>query len=114
MVGVAFLLLYSCSLDAGEKTGPDRPLPVIDMHLHAREAVVPPRALCLPVTASFDAKPQCHEPLLSPASDEEMVRDTVAILDRLNIFGVISGNSLETIRRFLEAAEQSLSDVAKT
>jgi len=108
IVSVGGLSLCSILLCACAVAGQERPLPVIDMHLHARDAPDTPRTLCLPVTVYGDDDPECGEPLVSPATDEEMVRDTVAILDRLNIIGVISGYPLERVRRFQEAAPQRL------
>jgi len=102
-IGALSLLLL-----AGEVMGQERPLPVIDMHLHARDAPDPPKALCLPVTVYGVVDAKCPSPLVSPATDEEMVRDTVAILNRRNIIGVISGYPLERVRRFREAAPQRL------
>jgi predicted TIM-barrel fold metal-dependent hydrolase len=82
------------------------------MHMHARDAPDPnrelPPRLCLPLTVYGVVDPQCAEPLVAPATDEEMVARTVAILERRNVFGVISGRSLETLRRFREAAPARL------
>jgi len=84
------------------------PLPIIDMHLHARNA---PRAdrvtssrLCLPVTVYGVVDPQCSDPLVAPATNEAMVERTLEILERRNVFGVISDDSLEIVRRFRDAA----------
>lgn len=108
VLSAGFLALCSLLPCPGEVAGQERPLPVIDMHLHARDAPDPPRTLCLPVTVYGIADPDCPEPLVSPATDGDMVRDTVAALDRLNVFGVISGYPLERVRRFQEAAPQRL------
>jgi len=84
------------------------PLPIIDMHLHARDAPRPERGLppqlCLPVTVYGVADPQCADPLVAPATDAAMVERTAEILKRRNVFGVISDDSLETVRRFQRAA----------
>ena len=69
-------------------------LPIIDMHMHAKGAAdfgPPPVRLCLPVTVHGVTDPQCPEPILSPATDEAMIEQTVAILERRNIIGVLSG-----------------------
>ena len=82
-------------------------LPIIDMHMHAKGAAdfgPPPVRLCLPVTVHGVTDPQCPEPILSPATDEAMIKQTVAILERRNIIGVSSGYTLKTIRPFQEAA----------
>jgi len=87
-----------------EAAAQERPLPIIDMHLHARDAPEPTRRLCLPVTVYGVSDPACPRPLLSPSTDETMVKRTVEILERRNIIGVISGYSVETVRRFHQAA----------
>jgi len=89
-----------------------RRLPVIDMHLHARDAPsadrrLPP-LLCLPVTVYGVTDPTCVDPLVAPTSDEEMVQKTVEILERYNVYGVISDDSRATLGRFLQAAPDRL------
>lgn len=81
--------------------------PIIDMHMHAKGAAdfgPPPRPLCIPVSLHGVVDPQCPEPVLSPLTDEAMIKQTVAILERRNIIGVLSGYTLEKIRPFQEAA----------
>jgi len=84
------------------------PLPIIDMHLHARDAPGPerllPPKLCLPITVYGVADPQCPDPLVAPATTAVMVERTTEILRRRNVFGVISDDSPETVRRFRQAA----------
>lgn len=87
-----------------EAVAQERPLPIIDMHLHARDAPEPTRRLCLPVTVYGVSDPACPEPLLSPATNEEMLERTIEILERRNIIGVISGYPVERVRRFHLAA----------
>jgi len=82
----------------------ERPLPIIDMHLHARDAPEPARRLCLPVTVYGVVDPACPSPLLSPSTNEAMVKRTIEILERRNIIGVISGYPVERVRRFHQAA----------
>jgi len=84
------------------------PPPIIDVHLHARDAPDGPRPLCLPVTVYGVDDPVCPHPLIPPATDAEMVARTVEVLERRNIFGVISGYPLERVRRFQEAAPDRL------
>jgi uncharacterized protein len=85
-------------------------LPIIDMHLHALAADdqgPPPIGLCTPfpefrawdqrtpLGAQFMAllkSPPCADPVWSPTTDEALVRETVALMERLNIFGVLSGS----------------------
>jgi len=86
----------------------ERPLPIIDMHLHARDAPEPARRLCLPVTVYGVTDPECDRPLLSAPSNEAMVQRTLEILEQRNIFGVISGYPVERVRRFYQAAPDRL------
>jgi hypothetical protein len=106
---VSALLLLALPATAAAQ---ERPLPIIDMHLHAKDAPdatreLPPR-LCLPITEHDLTNPTCAAPLLSPSTDGEMVGRTIEILERRNIFGVISGYPLETVRRFIDAAPDRL------
>ena len=82
-------------------------LPIIDMHMHAKAAGdfgPPPARLCIPITLHGVVEPECPEPIVSPLTDEAMIAQTVEILERRNIIGVISGFTLEKIRPFQEAA----------
>ena len=101
---VTMLLILVPTWTAAEEP----PLPIIDMHLHARDAPDPPRPLCLPVTVYGVVNPACTSPILSPLTDEELVEQTVEILERRNILGVISGHPLTRVRRFQEAAPNRL------
>ena len=83
--------------------------PIIDMHMHALSADEqgpPPLAMCTPFPeyppwdpstpypeqfmARFK-KPACSDPIWSPMTDEEVMTQTVAIAERRNIYGVLSG-----------------------
>lgn len=82
-------------------------LPIIDMHMHAKGADdfgTPPVTLCIPVTLHGVVDPQCPEPILSPPTDEAMIEQTVEILERRNVIGVLSGHTLEKIAPFTRAA----------
>lgn len=83
--------------------------PVIDVHVHALGAAdqgPPPLAMCTPIDPmpAWDAsrpalqnfiapfkQPACKDPVWSPASDEELMRRTLAVMERNNVFGVVSG-----------------------
>jgi uncharacterized protein len=82
--------------------------PVIDVHLHALEIDSqgpPPVAVCIPmripahdprvpfaeVFARISKKPLCARPVWSPTSDDSLRDATLAILDRRNVIGVLSG-----------------------
>jgi predicted TIM-barrel fold metal-dependent hydrolase len=84
-------------------------LPVIDMHLHALAADAqgpPPVAICTPIdpfpvwdpaepygTVFMDMlkQPPCDDPVWSPMTDEELMAETIEVMNRRNIFGVLSG-----------------------
>ena len=85
--------------------------PIIDVHMHALHADdqgPPPMGMCTPIVAmpvwdqrekysdEFLARfkhPPCNDPVWSPMTDETLMRETIAIMDRLNIFGVVSGSA---------------------
>lgn len=83
--------------------------PIIDVHMHALAADAqgpPPLAMCTPFPeysvwdpttpygdlfiAKFK-KPACADPIWSPTTDAEVMNDTIAIAERRNIVGVLSG-----------------------
>ena len=97
---LALLLLASTA------TAQQDALPIIDMHMHAKAAGdfgPPPIALCIPLTLYGVVDPQCPEPILSPATDEAMIEQTVEIIERRNVIGVLSGRTLEKIGPFKRA-----------
>ncbi len=96
-------------------------LPIIDMHLHAIEVDSfgpPPQTICASVNtflawdpldswpavfSRYGADPGCRNALVSPTTNEEVMRETLEVLERRNIIGVTSG-SLEFVERWAEAA----------
>ncbi|HJR61010.1 MAG TPA: amidohydrolase family protein [Vicinamibacterales bacterium] len=98
-----------------------RPLPVIDMHLHALaadEQGPPPVAVCLGLTGlpawdqrsgwaeqfiGWMKKPPCRDAVWSPATDDGLRTETVKILNRRNIIGVLSGTP-ERVARWRDDA----------
>jgi hypothetical protein len=86
----------------------ERP-PIIDVHLHALAADhqgPPPLAMCTnlglfpawdPATPYPEAflsagkTPPCANPIWSPLTDEEVMTQTIEVMERLNIVGVLSG-----------------------
>jgi len=84
------------------------PAPIIDMHLHAQNAAESDRVLCLPVAAYGVINPACDRPLVAPNTDAELVRLTVKILQERNVYGVISGKSLDLVQHFQDAAPDRL------
>jgi predicted TIM-barrel fold metal-dependent hydrolase len=109
--------------------------PIIDMHMHAFAADAqgpPPLAMCTPVPGypAWDArtpysdqltaqskKPTCTDPIWSPTTDDEVMNQTLAIAERRNIIGVLSGPAPRVAawikanpRRFIRGLHFRLSD----
>lgn len=100
-------------------------LPIIDMHLHALAADAqgpPPLAMCTPVypMPTWDParpfgetfmgpmkNPPCDDPVWSPSTDEEVMTRTLDVLERLNVYGVVSG-SVERVAAWRTAAPERL------
>jgi hypothetical protein len=89
--------------------------PIIDMHLHADAADdngPPPLAICpgepfathdpreewIQVFTLAAKKPACKNPIWGPLTDEGVMRETLAILNRRNIVGLASGPLLDKWR----------------
>lgn len=117
---VALALLICAPLAAAE-----RPAPILDMHLHALPITAqgpPPVAICAPFdywpdydpadppgayAQRFFKEPPCSDPLWSPTSDEELMAQTLEVLERRNIFAVTSG-PLDYVRRWHEASPERI------
>lgn len=95
---------------------PVRRPPIIDMHLHALPADwfgAPPQRVCTgDVTfPGFDPRDSallsrfhaCSHPLWSPKSDDAIMRQTLAVMERYNVIGVASG-PMDVVRRWRAAA----------
>jgi predicted TIM-barrel fold metal-dependent hydrolase len=100
-----------------------RPLPVIDVHLHASAADEngpPPLAVCVPLLEHVDLvrdprrpwpdifmewqkKPTCSNPVWSPTTDDGVMKETIAAMERRNVIGVLSGPP-DRVQRWSEAA----------
>ena len=96
-------------------------LPIIDMHLHAHAVDrqgPPPVAICTPiypmpvwdpaqpyskVFMDMLKKPPCEDPVWSPETDEELMNQTIEVLEELNIYGVIGGYK-EMVRSWRDAS----------
>jgi predicted TIM-barrel fold metal-dependent hydrolase len=88
--------------------GQGRP-PVLDMHLHASRAAdqgPPPLGMCTPFPSflAWDQSrpfgevfigrlktPPCSDPVWSPMTDSDLMKQTIEVMDRLNVIGVLSG-----------------------
>jgi predicted TIM-barrel fold metal-dependent hydrolase len=123
---IRLLAVVACAFWADAvPTSQTRPLPVIDMHLHALAADAqgpPPVAVCLGLAGlpAWDQRmgwaqqflgwmknPPCAEPVWSPASDDDLRTQTIEILNRRNIFGVLSGTP-ERVARWRQDARDRL------
>jgi len=96
-------------------------LPIIDMHMHALAADSqgpPPLAMCTPIDPfpvwdpaqpygpTFMAlfkQPNCDDPVWSPETDAEVMVQTLEVMERRNIFGVLSGTP-DRVATWMEAA----------
>jgi uncharacterized protein len=96
-------------------------LPIIDMHLHALAADAqgpPPLAMCTPMQfpvwdpdqsyaetfLAIQKNPHCPDPVWSPETDEELMTQTIEVMERLNITGVLSGTEADRIATWLAEA----------
>lgn len=103
------LVWFSSLAVAASAPASAAPEPVIDMHMHALAADAqgpPPMAMCTPFD-EFPAwdqrksysdifmdrikRPTCKDPVWSPTTDEALMRDTLAAMERRNVYGVLSG-----------------------
>lgn len=101
------LLLALVAATSAPAHSQDAREPIIDMHLHVRAADYAgenPPPMCAPFEVmprsdnrdgiyegmTFDRQP-CESPIPAGASDEQVMRDTLAAMDRFNIYGVVSG-----------------------
>jgi predicted TIM-barrel fold metal-dependent hydrolase len=102
-------IVAGAALLAPAASGQRAPEPIIDMHMHALAADAqgpPPLAMCTPFPeyAAWDPKapyldqflvrlkkPECPDPIWSPTTDAAVMEQTLAIADRRNITGVLSG-----------------------
>jgi predicted TIM-barrel fold metal-dependent hydrolase len=103
--------MIACSLliaSASSSQGQER-APILDVHLHALPADAqgpPPLGMCTPfeLMPTWDPgtpypqmfmamfkDPPCEEPVWSPMTDEEVMRQTLEVMERRNIIGVLSG-----------------------
>lgn len=110
------LLLVPASAAAQDRA------PVLDMHLHALAADQqgpPPLAMCTPIQ-EFPAwdpatpygqtflammkDPSCDDPVWSPETDQELMRRTIAVMERRNVVGVLGGTP-ERVSTWMNAAQ---------
>lgn len=91
--------------------------PVIDMHLHAFPLELPPGTPACPgdqapLVPTLDPRAefspevlgQCANPLLAPATDEVLMRETLAELAKHNVRRAITDGSVERVAQWRKAA----------
>ena len=114
LAGVA-LAAFFVAIQPDVATQP-RPLPVLDMHLHANAADSqgpPPLGVCVGLMTpppwdqrgawpeqflAWAKKPQCANPIWSPVTDDAVRAETIATVTRRNVFGVLSGTPARVAR----------------
>lgn len=101
-------LFGTCLLVLGGSAAVGERLPVIDMHLHARQANYTgdnPMPMCAPFVVmprsdpkngpaagmAMNIDPPCEKPIPAASTDEQVMRDTIALMERHNIIGMVSG-----------------------
>lgn len=107
-LGMLSVLLLVASAAAAQEAPRERP-PIIDMHLHAMPAdsqgppgtpacpgkqpmvFLPRDPVTSPSALSLDQTESCAAPLLSARDDQDLMRRTLAALERYNIRAVTSG-----------------------
>lgn len=112
-------LLILAALISGPASAQQSHEPIIDMHLHARAAQYAgqdPPPMCTPFQImprsdpkdgvyegmTFDTPP-CKAPVRAATSDDQVMRETIAAMERLNIYGVVSGEP-DRVRDWAAAA----------
>jgi len=99
--------------------------PIIDMHVHALAADdqgPAPMAMCVPIDPmpTWDnsrpvlqnfiepfKKPPCANPIWSPKTTEEVMRQTISVMERNNVIGVVSGRQ-KLLADWIAAAPQRI------
>ena len=111
--------VFLITLLGGSLAAQQRPLPIIDVHLHAEAADAqgpPPLGMCTPIPDMIGdsarpwpvvfleafKKPSCKDPVWSPMSDAALLNETLDVMRRRNIYGIVNG-SMEFVRRWRQA-----------
>ena len=115
-VWVAVVGLVSLATPGMAQDAPKQRPPIINMHLHALPAKGwpgGPSFICPGMDfAAFDPKGKwdpnqwwesCPNPLHPAATDEELLREVLAIMDRYNVVLAATSGSLEYVRRYRKA-----------
>jgi len=120
-VSLAVVCAVGLGATAAAQDAPKQRLPVIDMHLHALPAVGwpgGPSFFCPGQDfAAYDPSTKwnpshmwetCPNPLYPLTSDEELLKQILAIMDRYNIVLAATSGPLEYVRRYREAAPKRI------
>ena len=113
----AVALLPASFVLSGQAAQKPVPPPILDMHMHARTAAFygePPAPICAPVDRMprWDQRqpmwqdgspPACANPIFSPMTDADLRKQTLEIMERHNIVGVLGG-SPELVDEWMKAA----------
>lgn len=99
-------------------------LPIIDMHLHARHAdyMGPnPPPMCAPFAMmprwdpsqpgesgfTFNTMPPCEKPIFPATSDKQVMDETIRVMEKRNIIGMVSGEP-ELMKTWKAAAPERI------
>lgn len=120
-VSLAAVCLVRPAAPAMAQDAPKQRPPVIDMHLHAVPAVGWPGGPSFSCPgqdfAAYDPSTKwspshmwetCPNPLYPVTSDEELLKQVLAIMDRYNIVLAATSGPLEYVRRYREAAPKRI------
>ncbi len=118
VINPKFVFLLCVFLMSAIQAPSQKRLAILDMHMHARVADhygPPPLPICAPVdrmpvwdqSKSFletlEKFQGCKKPVWSPKTDEEVLRQTVAVMEKHNIIGVLGGKP-ELVAKWMKAA----------
>jgi predicted TIM-barrel fold metal-dependent hydrolase len=116
---------FGLMLAAAPQAAAQAPPPILDVHLHALPADgqgPPPLGICMPFPEwpVWDQRepyamifqrelknPKCDNPIWSPTTDSAMMAQTLEILERRNIFALVSGTPT-LVPRWVAAAPHRL------
>jgi len=118
---IAVACVVGLAAPAAAQDAPKQRLPIIDMHLHALPAKGwpgGPSFLCPGQDfAAYDPSTKwdpdrvwetCPNPLHPVATDEELLRETLATMDRYNVVLAATSGPLEYVRRYRMAAPKRI------
>lgn len=110
---LSITFLFATVVNSQHKKTSTSALPIIDMHMHALKADAqgpPPVTFCLPRTEMMIWDPStnytesfakwingkdCKQAIVSPTTGEEIMKRTLAIMKKHNMYGMLSGSETE-------------------